>query len=218
MKKINMIMLSALTVFAVTACHKEPSPQDSDNEYLVYTAPAKDVDFTQFTTFDIADSVLVIGQSDKPYYSKSNNALALVQQYRINMEKRGFIYTPSDPSAELGIQLTYVEKTERFVRYYSDPYWWLDYPGYWPSNYWGDWTGWYYPYPVSYTYTTNALITDIVDLTPVTAEDDSKPLTIVWSAYIGGPASASISNDIKRMQMSIDQAFAQSEYLKGAAE
>jgi hypothetical protein len=52
----------------------------------------------------------------------------------------------------------------------------------------------------------------------VTAEDDSKPLTIVWSAYIGGPASASISNDIKRMQLSIDQAFAQSEYLKGAAE
>ena len=87
-----------------------------DNEYLVYTAPSKNVDFTQFRTFDIADSVLVIGQSDKPYYSKSNNALALVQQYRINMEKRGYIYTPSNPAAQLGVQLTYVEKTERFVR------------------------------------------------------------------------------------------------------
>jgi hypothetical protein len=184
----------------------------------VYTAPAKNVDFTQFMTFDIADSVLVIGQADKPYYSKSNNALALIQQYRINMEKRGFIYTPSNPSAQLGIQLTYVEKTERFVRYYSDPYWWLDYPGYWPSNSWGNWTGWYYPYPVSYTYTTNALITDIVDLTPVTSVDDSKPLTIVWSAYIGGPASSSVSFDVKRMQESIDQAFVQSPYLKGSAQ
>ena len=202
----------------MTSCHKEPSPQDSDNEYLVYTAPDKNVDFSNFMTFDIADSVLVIGQSDKPYYSKSNNALALVQQYRINMEKRGFIYTPSNPEAQLGVQLTYVEKTERFVRYYSDPYWWLDYPGYWPSNYWGDWTGWYYPYPVSYTYTTNALITDIVDLTPVTTEDSTKPLTIVWSAYIGGPASASISYDVQRMKESIDQAFVQSPYLKGAAE
>ena len=138
-----MFLFSALAIVAVTSCHKEPSPQDSDNEYLVYTAPAKNVDFTQFMTFDIADSVLVIGQADKPYYSKSNNALALIQQYRINMEKRGFIYTPSDPSAQLGIQLTYVEKTERFVRYYSDPYWWLDYPSYWPSNNWGNWTGWY---------------------------------------------------------------------------
>jgi hypothetical protein len=134
------------------------------------------------------------------------------------MEKRGFIYTPSNPEAQLGVQLTYVEKTERFVRYYSDPYWWLDYPGYWPSNYWGNWTGWYYPYPVSYTYTTNALITDIVDLTPVTTEDSTKPLTIVWSAYIGGPASASISYDVQRMKESIDQAFVQSPYLKGAAE
>jgi hypothetical protein len=202
----------------VTSCHKEPSPQDSDNEYLVYTSPAKNMDFTKFTTFDIADSVLVIGQSDRPYYSKSNNALALIQQYRINMEKRGFIYTPSDPSAQLGVQLTYVEKTERFVRYYSDPYWWLDYPGYWPSNYWGDWTGWYYPYPVSYTYTTNALITDIVDLTAVASADDSKPLTIVWSSYIGGPASASISYDVQRMKESIDQAFVQSPYLKGSAQ
>ena len=216
MKKINIIMVSALAIFAVTSCHKEPSPQDSDNEYLVYTAPAKNVDFSQYRTFDIADSVLVIGQSDKPFYSKSNNALALVQQYRINMEKRGYIYTPSNPAAQLGVQLTYVEKTERFVRYYSDPYWWLDYPGYWPSNYWGNWTGWYYPYPVTYTYTTNALITDIVDLTPVTSTDDSKPLTIVWSCYIGGPASASISTDVQRMQASIDQAFAQSQYLKSA--
>lgn len=216
MKKIIILTASAIAAFAVASCQKEPYPQDMDNEYLVYTAPSKNVDFTQFRTFDIADSVLVIGQSDKPYYSKSNNALALVQQYRINMEKRGYIYTPSNPAAQLGVQLTYVEKTERFVRYYSDPYWWLDYPGYWPSNYWGNWTGWYYPYPVSYTYTTNALITDIVDLTPVTAADGSKPLTIVWSAYIGGPASASISNDVKRMQQSIDQAFAQSQYLKSA--
>lgn len=216
MKKISIFLVSAITLFAVVSCHKEPSPQDRDNEYLVYTAPSKDVDFSQFKTFDIADSVLVIGQSDKPYYSKSNNALALIQQYRVNMEKRGYIYTPSNPSAQLGVQLTYVEKTERFVRYYSDPYWWLDYPGYWPSNYWGNWTGWYYPYPVTYTYTTNALITDIVDLTPVTSDDDSKPLTIVWSAYIGGPASSNISLDVKRMQESIDQAFAQSQYLKSA--
>ena len=215
---MKKIMFFAALALLAAACHKEPSPQDSDNEYLVYTSPSKDVTFTSYQTFDLADSLLVIGQSDKPEYSQTDNALALIQQYRINMEKRGFIYTPSDPSAQLGIQLTYVEKTERFVRYYSDPYWWLDYPGYWPSNNWGNWTGWYYPYPVSYTYTTNALITDIVDLTPVASVDDSKPLTIVWSAYIGGPASSSVSFDVKRMQESIDQAFVQSPYLKGSAQ
>ena len=74
MKKI--IFISTLALLAI-ACHKEPYPQDSDNEYLVYTAPDKGVDFTKFTTFDIPDSLLIIGQDEKPVYSQSNNALAL---------------------------------------------------------------------------------------------------------------------------------------------
>ncbi len=208
MKKI--LFFSALALM-VAACHKEPYPQDGDMEYLVYTAPSKDVTFADFQTFDIADSVLVIGQSEKPQYSASDNALALIQQFRINMEKLGYVYTPSNPDADLGMQLTYIVKTERFVHYYNDPYWWLDYPGYWPSGYWGNWTGWYYPYPVSYTYTTNALITDMVDLTG--EEKEGNKLEIVWSCYIGGPAGTSIANDVNRMKASIDQAFVQSPYL-----
>ena len=214
MKRI--LFFSTLALLAV-ACHKEPYPQDGDAEYLVYTEPAKDVNFAEFQTFDIADSLLVIGQSEKPQYSQSNNALALIQAYRTNMEKAGYIYTPSNPDADLGIQLTYIIKTERYVQYYNnDPYWWLDYPGYWPSGYWGNWTGWYYPYPVTYTYTTNALIADMVDLSPVATADASKPLTIIWSSYIGGPASSSIYNDVQRMRVAVNQAFDQSPYLKRA--
>ena len=209
---MKKILLISAAVMLLAACHKEPYPQDGDNQYLVYTSPGKDVNFTQFQTFDIADSLLVIGQSDKPMYSQSNNALALIQAFRTNMEKRGFIYTPSDPDADLGIQLTYVIKTERYVQYYDDPYWWLDYPGYWPSGYWGNWTGFYYPYPVTYTYTTNALITDMVDLTG--EEKEGTPLEVVWTSYIGGPAGTTLQGDIKRMKVSIDQAFAQSPYLK----
>ena len=192
------------------ACHKEPYPQDGDAEYLVYTEPAKDVNFASYQTFDIADSLLVIGQSEKPQYSQSNNALALIQAYRTNMEKAGYIYTPSNPDADLGIQLTYIIKTERYVQYYNnDPYWWLDYPGYWPSGDWGTWYGWYYPYPVAYTYTTNAFVAEMVDLTT----EEGKALKIIWSCYIGGPAGYSTQDDVNRMKNSVDQAFAQSPYL-----
>lgn len=211
MKKL--LFISAMVLLAA-GCHKEPYSHDSDGEYLVYTSPSKDVDFSKFQYFDMADSVLVIGQTEKPYYSASDNALALLQSYRTNMEKLGYIYTPSNPIAQLGIQVTYVVKTERYVQYYNDPNWWLDFPGYWPAGYWGNWTGWYYPYPVTYTYTTNALITDMVNLAGGT--EDGK-LEIVWSNYIGGPAGTSIQNDVKRMQNSIDQAFAQSPYLKHTA-
>ena len=117
MKRI--LFFSTLALLAV-ACHKEPYPQDADAEYLVYTEPAKDVNFAEFQTFDIADSLLVIGQSEKPQFSQSNNALALIQAYRTNMEKAGYIYTPSNPDADLGIQLTYIIKTERYVQYYNN--------------------------------------------------------------------------------------------------
>lgn len=213
MKKI--IFISAVVLLA-SACHKEPTAQDDNNGYLVYTSPAKDFKFTEYTTFDIADSVLVIGQTDKPYYSQSDNALELIQAYRRNMENYGFIYTPSSPDAQLGIQVTYIEKTEKFIQYYSDPYWWLDYPGYWPAGYWGNWTGFYYGYPVAYTYTTNALLGDMVDLAGGVNSDGK--LEIVWSSYIGGPASSSIKNDVRRMSDSVNQAFAQSPYLNKDAK
>ena len=210
MKKLLFASVMALLVFA---CQKEPYSQDVDGEYLVYTAPAKDVSFENYQYFDMVDSVLVVGQTKESYYSQSDNALALIQAFRTNMRNRDYIYVPDSPMAQLGVQLTYVERTERFVQYYDDPYWWLDYPGYWPAGYWGNWTGWYYPYPVTYTYTTNALIADIVDLT--SGEEDGK-LKIVWSCYIGGPASYSLNYDVKRMTQAIDQAFVQSPYIKSS--
>lgn len=210
MKKI--LLIPAVILLAV-ACHKEPYI-DSDNEYLVYTAPGKEATFADFTTFDLADSLLVIGQSAKPEYSQSNNAIALIQAVRTNMEKLGYIYTPDNPDADLGIQMTYVVKTERYVQYYNDPYWWLDYPGYWSPGFWGNYVGYYYPYPVSYTYSTNALMVDMVNLTtPKTGEE---ALEVIWSAYVGGPASASITTDVDRMKSAVDQAFVQSPYLKKA--
>ena len=208
MKKIFFI--SALALLAI-ACHKEPYPQDNDDEYLVYTTPAKGVDFTQYQTFDIADSLLIIGQSAKPEYSQSNNALAIIQEFRISMEKLGYIYTPSNPDADLGIQLTYMIKTERFVQYYDDPYWWLDYPGYWSPGYWGDWYGFYYPRPMVYSYSTNSLVADMVDLT--SDQGTGKSLPVIWSAYIGGPASQNVYYDIQRLKAAIDQAFVQSPYI-----
>ena len=212
MKKI--LLITAVILLAVS-CHKEPY-LDSDNEYLVYTSPGKDVTFTSFRTFDLADSLLIIGQSAKPEYSQSNNALALIQAVRTGMENMGYIYTPDNPNADLGIQMTYVVKTERYLQYYNDPYWWLDYPGYRSPGFWGNYTGFYYPYPVTYTYSTNALMIDMVNLT--TPKTGTEALEVVWSTYIGGPSTGSITTDVDLMKNAINQAFVQSPYLKGSAQ
>ncbi len=212
MKKI-LLFLAALLMLA--ACHKEPF-RDSDNEYLVFTSPGKDVDFTQYKTFHIADSLLVIGLGKDPQYSDSREALELISAFQSNMQQRGFVYTPNASEADLGIQLTYIVRTERFISYYDTPYWWLDYPGYWSPGYWGNWNGYYYPRPVTYVRTSSALLSDIVDLTPDLQDDE--PIEILWSSYIGGPSGSSYRYDLKRLQTAINQAFTQSSYLAPAPE
>lgn len=209
---MRKILFISAAVLLMAACQKEPYTSDNDNSYLVYTSPGKDVNFTQYKTFGMTDSLLVIGQGSKPKYVRNDAVKAILLDFRRNMEARGFVYTPDAEAADLGVQLTYVIKTERFVQFYSDPYWWLDYPGYWPSGYWGNWNGYYMPRPVTYTYTTNALLTDIVNLTG--EQKEGTPLEILWTSYIGGPAGSTIQGDVTRMTEAIDQAFKQSEYLK----
>ena len=209
---MRKILFISAAVLLMAACQKEPYTSDNDNSYLVYTSPGKDVNFTQYKTFDMTDSLLVIGQGSKPKYVRNDAVKAILLDFRRNMEARGFVYTPDAETADLGVQLTYVIKTERFVQFYSDPYWWLDYPGYWPSGYWGNWNGYYMPRPVTYTYTTNALLTDIVNLTG--EQKEGTPLEILWTSYIGGPAGSTIQGDVTRMTEAIDQAFKQSEYLQ----
>ena len=208
---MKKILLISAVIFLAVACQMEPYT-DSDNEYLVYTTPGKGVNFASYQTFDLVDSLLVIGQSAKPEYSQSNNALALIQAVRTNMENLGYIYTPSNPDADLGIQMTFVIKTERYVQYYNDPYWWLDYPGYWSPGFWGNYTGFYYRYPVTYTYSTNSLMIDMVNLT--TPQTGDEALEVIWSAFLGGPAGFGPVSDLDKMKASINQAFAQSSYLK----
>ncbi len=215
---MKKILLISAAILALAACHKEPY-MDSDNGYLVYTSPDKDVDFTQFKTYHVADSVLIIGQGDKPVYTNSAAAVELILQVRENLQKRGYTFVPDIADADLGVQLTYMVKTEKYVHYYGDNYWWYNYPGYWPSGYWGPWRSYYYPRPVVYTYTTNALVTDIVNLNAVpAAEDEDKPLEIVWTSYIGGSAGNAYPGAQKTMLDAIDQAFVQSPYLKTSNE
>lgn len=209
MKKI--IFLSAIAMLAA-ACHKAPSPQDRDGEYLVYTSRAENTDFSAYKTYNIPDSLLVVGQSSKPEYSKSTYAQALIGQYKKMMDSYGYVYTADKNTADIGIQVTYIIETENYVNYISDPYWWLDYPGYWHPGYWGGhWNGWDYGYPVVYSFSTNSLITEMVDLTAGDGTD--KPLPIIWTSYISGPQGGSIHSDVLKLKLAIGQSFNQSQYL-----
>lgn len=210
-QNMKKIMFLAVTAAVLSACHKEPYPQDRDGEFLVYTVKGENVDYTDFNTYYIADEVLVVGEDGKAEASSTNNALSLVDEVKKMMTSRGYEYIADKESADLGLQLTYMEETTRYLNYVSDPYWWLDYPGYWRPGYWGNYGGWYHPYPVTYTYSTTSLALDMVDKKAV--QEDGQKLHVIWSAFIGGETGYA-NRDVVKLRLGIDQAFEQSAYIK----
>lgn len=215
-------MATALAL--AVSCEKEPSSSDFDGEYLVYTAHSEDIeDFSGFSSFTVADSLLVI-DGDRGSLFLNDWGKTVRNQYISEMEELGYTYVDTgmidsdleqevtgDPKADLAMQISYIVSTSYFTTYVpSTPYWWGSYPGYWYPGYWGNWGYWSYPFPVTYSYSTHSLLTEIVDMTAETGDD--KPLPVVWNSFIDG----SIGNnreDADRFSRAISQSFDQSVYL-----
>ena len=155
-KKLRYLAF-ALTAVAFCACQKEPSTSSLHKDYLVYTAHDTDADFAAFDTYYIPDSILLIGSADKTEYWKDANALEIVNTVAGRMNAAGYTRTDDKEAANVGLQLSYVQKVTYFVGY-DYPYWWWYYPYYWTPGYWGDWAGWHYPYSVYYGYTAGSLL------------------------------------------------------------
>ena len=209
-KVIPMLFVAALLV---TACEKTPDTGKLDDDYLVYTNYDDDTDFAKFTTFYVPDSVLIIdNSSNKPKYLYGTPASDItIANYVKGMENAGYVRTLDKDEADLGLQVSYVEETYKF-RYYNNYPWWYGYPWYWNFSYWGDWGGWYWPYDITYSYSTGSLLGELVDLT--LPEGTSKQLKVVWSSYISGLLNGDGSLNTTEVIQAIGQAFSQSTYLK----
>ena len=71
MKKLIPILLA---VFALASCEKDPDMGKLDNNYLVYTNYDKQANFKDFSTFYLADKILVISDSKEPEYLEGAGA------------------------------------------------------------------------------------------------------------------------------------------------
>ncbi len=208
--KTIQFLAIALLAAAVCSCQKEPSTSDLHREYMVYTDHDTTADFSAFETFYLPDSILIIGSNKQTEYWKDDDAQEIVALVASNLESAGFSRTDDKTSAELGVQLSYVEHETYFVGY-DNPYWWWYYPYYWTPGYWGDWLGWHYPYRVYYGYTAGSLLIEMVDLTGT--ESSAKRLPVVWDSFIGGLLTSNAGLNQQRTLDAVDQAFEQSPYL-----
>ena len=204
MKKMLFLACMALTL---AACEKDPDMNQLDADLVVYTDHDNNAAFDGYKTYFLPDSILEAG-GYKASYWKDENAKALVDAVAQQMDSRGYTRL-TDPEkkdqADVGVQLSYVAQTNHVVSYPS-------YGGWWDYGFWGPWSGWYYPYPVSYSYNTNTLVMEMLDLT---ADEDGtqKNLPVVWYASASGFQYSGQFNQMM-LQNSVVQAFEQSPYIK----
>ncbi len=208
MKKLIPILLA---VFAFAACEKDPDLNKLDNDYLVYTSYDKSADFSSATTYYLPDQILVVSDKEEKQYLQGEAAQEILNAIATNMNSRGYTQATDEESADLGIQISYVQSTYYFTDY-GYPNWGWGNGGYWPgywNNYWGG--GYYYPYALTYSLTTNSFITEIVDLTA--EKGATAKLPVWWTAYMVAPAYASTINGAMAVK-GVNQEFAQSPYIK----
>ncbi|MCC8200050.1 MAG: DUF4136 domain-containing protein [Tannerellaceae bacterium] len=209
-------LLYSLILLAMISCQKDPDTSKLDNDFPVSTNYDKSAVFSSYSTFYIPDSVLVLDSSEQSYYWTEESADKIIDAFVRNMESRGYRQIADRDSADLGIQVSYVHDVN-YVHsggYYDDSYWWWGYPGYWGPGYWGGWGGWYYPYSVYYTYSVGSLLAEMVDLKSVVPVDENSRLPIIWTAYMSGLLSSSSNFNTQLAVNAVDQAFAQSSYIK----
>lgn len=207
MKKLIPILLA---VFAFASCEKDPDMDKLDNDYLVYTNYDKQANFKQFTTYYLPDKILVISDKAEPEYLEGEGAQEILATYKSNMNARGFTMVSTKEDADLGLQVSYIKSTYYFTNY-GQAQWWWGYPGYWGPGYWGNWGGgWYYPYAVNYSYSTNSFIAELVNLKA--PEGPKEKLPVLWNSYMSGLSYSSSINKTLAIK-AVNQAFTQSPYL-----
>ena len=211
MKKL-IYLFGAILGLGLIACEQEPDMDKLSGEYVVFTSRDTTASFSSYSTFYVADSILLIDHSETPEYWSGTNATQLIQAFVTQMSAHGFTQVTEKSEATLGLQISYVKSTYYLAGYGSSP-WWNSWTGYWYPGYWGGYWGggWNYP-PVFYSYSTGSLLADLVTLEAT--QGATATLPVVWNAYIGGLLGSSGTLNVSLATTAIQQAFTQSPYLK----
>jgi len=201
--KIYLILLAVGLLSAVSCTKYPPASGRLTEDLAILTKYDVTVDFNQYHTFYIADSIYYKDSKDSGRY-RDANAVAVLNRIISNMTSRGFLQITDTVHNEydLGIMVFAVKNTNVNV-YYPGWYW-----GYYPPSWWGyPYYPYNYPYYPTYitSYSTGTLWWELVDRknAPVTQK-----LFIRWNAFIRGLLTG--YHSMSDITTSIDQAFKQS--------
>lgn len=201
LKKASLILLIA--GIGLSSCSKDPISDLSTEESLVYvTNHDKSANYTQYKTFSIVDSVLVV-DNDRSKTALTDIDRALLQRIITNMQNLGYTYVSPKGNPDVGINAAWVTNT--YLNVVSQPL--SSYYG----GYWGGGYGYGYGYPSYYSYyqtSESYWLVSMVDFKNPNTVD--KTFNVIWDAQIRGGGIGE-SQYIDKM---VDSIFGQSDYLK----
>ena len=207
--KRELLLLSALAGLSIlyTGCAKQPLNNLTTDESRIYiTDHDSTINFANFKTFSISDSVAVIrnGGSSKELNSVDSAYINSVTKY---MEQSGYTLVSNKQNPDLGVNVNRIISTTTGVISYGD--YWGDYGGYWDPYYWGySGYGYYIPYAYSvYQINQGAISIDVLDLKDAAA---NKKIDVVWTGLIRGSGIFNANTADGQIQA----LFNQSPYLK----
>jgi uncharacterized protein DUF4136 len=221
LKKIitTLVPLGAILII-ISSCYPNNGTVYNSSLDTVLTLFDESVDFTQFKTYSMPDTIINI--CDDP---SSSDCIELEDRYDAeslaliakNLEDLGYTRV-FDPETNVVDLFVFVSKiATKNAQVYSYPWWgyWGWYPGWgypgYPPYPGGGWNPWY-PWggTVVYTYTTGSMHIEMIS-----TEDLGEDAGFANSVWAGGMNGLLEGSDIpNRIQKNINQIFAQSPYLK----
>jgi Domain of unknown function (DUF4136) len=192
-------MALAAVVVMTAACYPDEITDISELD-TVTTLRDTLTNFGTARTFVIADTVIHVPVEDDDISHADDDLL--IARVRANMIEAGFVEIPDSPTALPHFYVNVAITTQQWVV--------IDWIGgcYYP--WYGCW-GWYYPtFPYVYTYETGTVLAIILDR--LRADDAQRRMPVAWVGAVNGVID--VGGEVDRALEGIDQAFAQSPYLR----
>lgn len=208
MKRTLLAMIGIATFSVIfTSCTKDVvSNLNTDESRIYITDHDSTVNFNNYKTYSISDSVAVInnGQSTRELTDVDQAYITAVEKY---MNQDGYTMVTKKDNPDLGVDVSRIYNTTTGVISYGN--YWNDYGGYWDPYYWGyPGYGYYIPYAYSvYQIQQGAISVDLLDLKNASQQNK---INVIWTGLIRGESifDASVADS------QVKALFDQSTYLK----
>ncbi|MBL7845668.1 MAG: DUF4136 domain-containing protein [Cyclobacteriaceae bacterium] len=194
---MKKLLFAALPALLLWGCYPA-GPEYYEDLDVVITSYEENFDFVSKGTYAMPDKIVKISgtiiDGEDPEFVKEPFNTQILNKIEQNMTALGWEKVANPEDAD--ITLLPASWTNTTIYYWYDYWCWYYY-----------YCGWGWGYPSASSYTTGTLV-----MTLVADGDDFIEPTRVWTGAINGLLSGAY--DINRVNNGIDQAFAQSPYLK----